>query len=57
MCEKVKVAMFGMGGRGQSLLEYAVIPACQDMDVEIAAVYDPYEDRTQEGAAIVKRLT
>lgn len=57
MSETVKIGVFGLGGRGQSLVEYAILPACQDMDVEIAAVYDPYEDRTQEGAAIVERIT
>ena len=57
MRETVKIGVFGLGGRGQSLVEYAILPACQDMDVEIAAVYDPYEDRTQEGAAIVERIT
>lgn len=57
MSETIKIAVFGLGGRGQSLIEYAILPACQDMNAEIAAVYDPYEDRTQESAAIVERIT
>jgi hypothetical protein len=52
-----KIALLGMGGRGQSLMEYAVLPACQDMNSEIIALFDPYEDRTNEGADIVKRIT
>ena len=57
MSQSTKIGVFGMGGRGQSLLEYAIMPACEDMNVQVVAVYDPYEDRTREGAAIVERMT
>ena len=57
MSETIKIAVFGLGGRGPSLIEYAILPACQDMHAEIAAVYDPDEDRTQGSAAIVERIT
>lgn len=57
MIKSINIGIFGMGGRGQSLLEYAILPACQDMNVTVSAVYDPYEDRALEGAAIVERIT
>ena len=37
MSETIKIAVFGLGGRGQSVIEYAILPACQDMNAEIAA--------------------
>lgn len=47
------IAVVGLGNRGQNLLQYAILPACKDFDVKVAAVYDLYEDRTAAGAKIV----
>ena len=57
MSETMKIAVVGLGGRGQGLVESAILPACEDYNVEIAAVYDPYEDRCQRGAEIVFNKT
>ena len=57
MSNPTKIAVLGLGGRGQGLLEFAILPACEDYNVEVAAVYDPYEDRCIAGADIVERVT
>lgn len=57
MSETFQIAVFGLGGRGQSLIECAILPACEDFGAEITAVYDPYADRTTAGADIVEKIT
>ncbi len=49
-----KIAMIGMGTRGQSLLTGAILPACADYGVTVGAICDVYEDRVAEGIKIVK---
>ena len=53
MSETMKIGVVGLGGRGYGLVEWAILPACEDYNVEIAAVYDPYEDRTERAAQLV----
>ncbi len=53
----MKIGVFGLGGRGQGLVEAAILPACEDFATEITAVYDPYPDRTARGADIVEKAT
>lgn len=57
MEKTMKIAVAGLGGRGRSLIKGAILPACEDYNIEIAAVYDPYEDRTQMGVEIVLEKT
>lgn len=57
MEKKVKIALVGLGQRGQGLLADAILPACEDYNVEIAAVYDVYEDRTAIGVKTVMEKT
>lgn len=57
MSKTMKIGVLGLGGRGQGLLKDAILPACEDFNVEVAAVYDPYEDRTQRGVDIVFEKT
>ncbi len=57
MSQVTKIAVAGLGGRGQGLIRDAILPACKAYQAEIAAVYDPYPDRTAAGAAIVEELT
>ena len=57
MDKTYKIAVVGLGGRGQGLIRGAILPACEDYGVEIAAVYDPYVDRTEKGAEIVQEIT
>ena len=57
MDKKMKIAVVGLGCRGQGLIPEAILPACEDYNIEIAAVYDPYEDRTEIGAELVKKKT
>ena len=57
MSETIKIGVLGLGGRGQGLVKEAILPACEDLGMEIAAVYDPYEDRTVAGANIVEEKT
>ncbi len=49
MEKKHKIAVVGLGQRGQGLLAGSVIPASQDYGIEIAMLYDFYEDRIEEG--------
>jgi len=51
------IAVVGLGNRGQGLLQGAILPACADFGVRVAAVFDLYEDRTAEGAKIVEEQT
>jgi len=53
----IKIAVAGLGGRGQDLIAHAILPACADYGIEIAAVYDPYEDRKAEGVRLVQEAT
>ena len=57
MSELIKIGVLGLGGRGQGLVKHAILPACEDLGMEITAVYDPYEDRTTAGANIVEEIT
>ncbi|MBO7177965.1 MAG: gfo/Idh/MocA family oxidoreductase, partial [Clostridia bacterium] len=47
----VKAGIVGLGGRGIGLLKQLV----KMKDIEILAVCDLYEDRTKEGAQMVKK--
>lgn len=49
--EKLKVGCIGMGCRGISMLK-PILNMCDN--VEVVAVCDLYEDRAQEGAALIK---
>ena len=57
MEKTTKIAMVGLGARGRSLLFGAILPACEEYGVEVAMVYDTYEDRTAAGVNIVKDKT
>lgn len=57
MENKIKIAVAGLGGRGQGLIPGAILPACADYGIEIAAVYDPYEDRKEMGVQLVLEAT
>lgn len=50
MKETVKVAVIGMGNRGQSLLKHCILP---QPGVQVAAVCDRYEDRVKLGVDMV----
>lgn len=52
MSNKIKVGVIGLGARGSSLLEGVIL---QTPDVEVAAVCDIYEDRTEHAAKAVER--
>ena len=52
-----KIAVVGLSKRGHGLIKEAILPACEDYNIEIAAVYDPYLDRTEQAAATVKERT
>ena len=52
-----KIALVGIGERGQGLLVGAILPACEDYGVEVAMVYDSYEDRTAKGVEMVQEKT
>ena len=52
--DKVRVGWVGLGGRGKFLLKMVL----ENMpDVEVLGVSDVYEDRTEEGRAIVENAT
>ena len=57
MSETIKIGVLGLGGRGRGLLKDAILPACEDYGMEVAAVYDPFEDRTAAGANVVEEIT
>ena len=57
MCQTKKAAVIGFGHRGLGMLRHAILPACEDYPVEVAAVYDLFPDRTQEAAKIVLEIT
>ena len=57
MSKPMKIAVAGLGGRGRGLIKEAILPACEDYNIEIAAVYDPYEDRKAQGVQIVLEKT
>ena len=52
-----KIALVGLGRRGQSLLSDAILPACEDYNLEVAAVYDAYEDRVEDAAKVILEKT
>lgn len=57
MKETMKTAVIGLGQRGHSLLESAILPAAADYRIEISAVLDHYADRTTQGAELVEKIT
>ena len=57
MKKPTKIALVGLGCRGECLLTDAILPACEEYGVEVATVYDAYEDRTAKGVDIVKEKT
>lgn len=57
MFSNIKIAVVGLGGRGVGLTKEALIPVCQDWGAEIAAVYDPYEDRVESFAQMINDMT
>lgn len=56
MKEKVRLGLIGLGERGKVLLEGALLPM-YDMDVEVCAVCDVYEDRVQHAVDMIKEKT
>lgn len=46
----MKIGVLGLGARGQSLIKNAILPALQEYNMEIAAIYDPYADRVQRAS-------
>lgn len=56
MKEKVRLGLIGLGERGKVLLEGALLPM-YDMDVEVCAVCDAYEDRVQRAVDMIKEKT
>lgn len=50
MKETIKVAVIGMGNRGQSLLKHCILP---QPGVQVVAVCDRYEDRVKLGVDMV----
>lgn len=52
MSKQIKVGVIGLGARGSSLLEGIIL---QTPDVEVVAVCDLYEDRTEHAAKAVER--
>ena len=57
MNKTMKVAIVGLGNRGQALLRDAVLPAGEEYGVEVVSVYDSYADRTELGIEIVREKT
>jgi len=53
MCRKLNLGIIGLGNRGTDLLKGILLPMT-DMDVNVTAVCDEYEDRTQRAACLVK---
>lgn len=51
--KKIKIGYIGLGGRGISMLKTVLLIP----DAEITAVCDTYQDRAEEGAAIVHQKT
>ena len=47
MSKTAKIALVGLGERGQCLMRDAILPACEEYSVEVVAVYDTYQDRTE----------
>lgn len=52
--EKLRVGIIGLGCRGYSLLKDVML---RMMDVEVTAVCDEYEDRTQAAAKLIEDIT
>lgn len=52
MNKRIKAAVIGLGNRGMSLLEQCVLP---HEDVDVTAVCDLYEDRTQKASELVEK--
>jgi len=57
MEKTTKIALVGVGERGQSLLVGAILPAGEDYGVEVAMIYDTFEDRTAKGIEMVQEKT
>mgnify|MGYP000585159092 CR=1 FL=1 len=56
MPKTVKIGLLGLGARGKALLEGAIAPVCQELNMELTALYDPYADRREEGARLARQL-
>lgn len=56
MKERVRLGVIGLGERGKVLLEGALLPM-YDMDVEVCAVCDTYEDRIAHAKELIKEKT
>ena len=54
MQQQLKLAVIGLGNRGSSVLEYTLLNM---LNVEIIAVCDEYEDRTQNMAHLIEEKT
>ena len=52
-----KIALVGLGKRGQALLTDAILPVCEAYDAEVAAVYDVYKDRVEAAVKTVYEKT
>lgn len=52
-----KIAVVGLGQRGQQLLEEAILPAGKDYNIEVAMVYDSYADRVEKAISCVLEQT
>ena len=52
--KQLKMAVIGLGNRGSSVLEYTLLNMS---NVELVAVCDEYEDRTQNAARLVEEKT
>lgn len=53
----MKIGVLGLGARGQSLIKNAILPALQEYNMEIAAIYDPYADRVQRASKLIFKKT
>lgn len=57
MGKVTKIAVIGLGERGQCLLKDAILPACQEYGMEVGAILDLCEDRMQAGSQFVESAT
>ena len=57
MSETKKIAIAGLGKRGRGLLQHVILPLCEEYNLEVAMVFDPYEDRCNKGYEIVQEAT
>lgn len=55
MEKKLRLAVVGLGGRGNGLLRLSVLPLCEEYNVEIPVICDLYEDRINENADLIEK--